>query len=216
VADLFENFRLRPIQPGDLISADDTIGGYAFYKGGGGWRFAADSNVYSTGFNSIPMGGVLLVQPYKGALLAIQGISANLRQVGEVRGWRGAPCSPDHQFPRDLGRGRDDNCLTVDAEKTQAGASDPVSLHVAITNSAGAGRFYKVELLVNPAVLGVPSASPADWSAAGIKNDATREKFFAALTNWAKTLQDASTRAFDYSKPQDAFLDVAPPSSIWP
>jgi hypothetical protein len=104
----------------------------------------------------------------------------------------------------------------VDVEKTQVGTSDPVSLHVAITNSAGAGRFYKVELLVNPAALGVPSASPADWSAAGIKNDATREKFFAALANWAQTLQDASMRAFDNSKPKEAFRDVAPLSSIWP
>jgi hypothetical protein len=56
--------------------------------------------------------------------------------------------------------------------------------------------------------LGVRGTYLADWQADAIQASAEKKAFVERLKKWAVSLQDASSRAVEFSKPADAFAAV--------
>jgi hypothetical protein len=63
-------------------------------------------------------------------------------------------------------------------------------------------------LALNLELLGFTETREQDWSPEAIRTSPQRKGFVEQLQKWAEALQDASARAIDFSKPQDAFAKV--------
>lgn len=217
-ADLFEEGKLRPLKPGDPITATDTIGGYAIYPGDGKWQFLGGEGTQSTllggsmGVGSTMivgsrMGAIAMVQVEGNVPLARQIIQANLTRGGADY-WSGSPCSSDHLVVRNKGRGRDDACMTIDPVEVNGGKAPVVALEIVLTNAAGSGRYHRTSLLLNISMLGIRDTVRADWTPEAMATRPELRSFLDRLTLWAETLQDSSIKAFGYSQPQDAYAGV--------
>jgi hypothetical protein len=64
--------------------------------------------------------------------------------------------------------------------------------------------------VLNPAQLGFPATTVADWSLDAIAADPKKKLAFDKIVAWAKQLQDGVNKAIAFSKPQDAFDGVPP------
>lgn len=142
-------------------------------------------------------------------MFARMGVTANLNQGGASRSWTGTPCSPGHWVTVNKNSGRDDHCMTIDPVSQKFGSKDVTFLYIKITNTAGSGRYYVIDLYLNPGLMGHTDTVVGHWTQAQLEQRPDRKEFAAQLTQWAEKLQDASMKAFDFSKPQDAFKDIA-------
>ncbi len=205
-ADLFQEGKLRPINAGDAISATDTIGGYPIFQDDGRWVFVSGRESTSTGGSaSIKMGTILLDYKQGSYLLARQSITATVDAGGSNNAWTGTPCSPAHLYLRNLGKGMQDNCMTIDPRIINLGATPTVFLMIALTNTGSNGRYYQLYLYVNADLLGVRNTGLGDWTTEELKSKPYKQAAFDRLVKWAEPLQDGSIKAFDYSKPQDVY-----------
>jgi hypothetical protein len=208
-ADLFEDGKLRPIKSGDLIQATDTIGGYPIYQDDGGWKFVSGKESSSTGGQGpIKMGSVLLDYAPNNYLLARQSLFASVDAGSANNSWGGSPCSMDHLVIRNKGRGRQDNCLTIDPKIVTMGTNPTVFLTIVLTNAGSNGRYYQLSLYVNADVLGVRGTGLGDWTKEELEAKPYKKEAMDRLTVWAEQLQDASIKAFDFSKPQDVYAKM--------
>jgi hypothetical protein len=207
-ADLFEsNGSLRKISINDPINATDTIGNFAIFQGDGGWKFEQGSTLSSTGGDrTIPMGTVILNQFISGEMFMRQFITATLGTAGG-RSWSGDPCSPNHLYSKNKGRGREDHCVTIDPTEVQIGTRHVTFLSIKATNSSG-GRFVAQNLMVNPLFLGSGGTGTGEWSVAGQEASPRKRVLMNKLSVWAESYLDASIKAFDYSQPQDSYSDL--------
>lgn len=212
-ADLFQDGKLRDIKKGDLIVATDTIGGYPIYQDDGRWQFARSALSEST--NGIKMGEVSLDYYLGPQLLARQWLNATLT-VGDASNWNGTPCSPDHLVVRNKGKGKQDNCMTIDPRIINVGATPTLFLTIALTNTGSMGRYYRLNLFINAGQLGIKNSGLADWTKEDLKADAKKQEVLDRLTRWAELLQDASIQAFDFSKPQDVYAKIPPLANLLP
>ena len=214
-ADLFQDGKLRDIKKGDLIVATDTIGGYPIYQDDGRWQFVSSKQWQSTGGDTIKMGEVSLHYFQGSELLAWQSLQATLA-AGTISNWHGTPCSPDHLVVRNTGKGKQDNCMTIDPRIINIGATPTLFLTIALTNTGSMGRYYRLNLSVNAGQLGIKNSGVGDWTKEDLKVDAKKQEVLDRLTKWAELLQDASIQAFDFSKPQDVYAKIPPLANLLP
>lgn len=205
-ADLFEDGKLRPIKSGDLIQATDTIGGYPIYQDDGRWKFVSGKE--SSSSSGIKMGSVLLDYAPNNYLLARQSLFASVDAGGSNNSWGGSPCSADHLIIRNKGRGKQDNCLTIDPKIVNLGTTPTVFLTIVLTNAGSNGRYYQLSLYVNADLLGVRNTSVGDWTKEELDSKPYKKLSMDKLTAWAEQIQDASIKAFDFSKPQDVYANI--------
>ena len=207
-SDLFPEGNLRDIKAGDFVLQTDTVGGYPIIQNDGNWEFVS-GNAYlsSGGSDPVKMGYVQLNYYAGGYLLARQNISVNTG-AGNNLSWGGSPCSPGHLFIRNKGRGRQDNCMTIDAQSVTSGTSFTTFLSVVLTNSGGSGRYYRIIFSINADVLGIRGTGVGDWTEDELKAKPYKKEATDRLAAWAEKVQDGSIKAFDFSKPQDVYAEV--------
>jgi len=206
--DLFPEGNLREIKAGDFVQPTDTAGGYPIFQNDGNWKFLNGKAYTSSGAaDSVKMGTVQLDYYASGYLLARQNISVNTGGGGNSS-WSGSPCSPGHLVIRDKGRGKQDNCMTIDAQSVTAGTTSTTFLNIVLTNSGSAGRYYRIILGINADLLGVRGTGTGDWTEEELKSKPYKKEAIDRLTAWAEPIQDGSIRAFDFSKPQDVYTKI--------
>jgi len=214
--DLYINGVLRDIKPGTLLRSDDTLGGYSLYPDDGKWRYFEARMADALGPDPLVLASADWVQVEGTDLFAYMRLTANLNQGGTTRSWSGTPCGPDHLVVINKGRGLEDHCMTIDPVSMNIANQQVTLLNLRATNTAGSGRYYVTELLVNPALMGHPETAVGDWSKEQIQANIGRSEFVERLTHWSHLFLDASIRAFDYSKPKDAFKEVPSMQSLFP
>lgn len=215
-ADLFPEGNLRDIKSGDFIQSIDVVGGYPIFQNDGKWKYSTGRASTSTGgSDTVKMGTVQLEYLSGGYTLARQNISVNTTS-GSNSYWSGTPCSSGHLVIRDKGRGRQDNCMTIDAQSVNTGSTATTFLNIVLTNSGSGGRYYRINLSINPDLLGIRNTGLGDWSEEELKAKPYKKQAIEKLTAWADHIQDASIKAFDYSKPQDVYMQILPIMTLLP
>lgn len=206
-ADLYPDGNLREIKAGDFIQASDTVGGYPIVQNDGNWRFVSGKASTSGGSaDPVKMGYVQLDYAPTGYLLARQNLIVNTSPGSST--WAGTPCAPGHLFIRDKGYGKQDNCMAIDAQTVTVGSTPVTFLNVVLTNSGNSGRYYRVLFSVNADVLGVRNTGVGDWTEDELKAKPYKKEAIARLAAWGAQIQDASIKAFDYSKPTDVYTKL--------
>lgn len=204
----FEDAKLQLPVVGEKAAPDDTIAGYPIYLGAGDWRYMHGAVSTSGGSaDSIPMGVLRLSYTDPQGLVSVQGVAANLRSNNGGY-WTGTPCSANHLVVRSKGKGRTDDCMTIDAIPMTVGFDKVVGLDVRVTESSSSGRYYAMSVSIPVERMGLPGTSLADWTAARIQEDPNKKQLVEKLTTWAEKLQDSAGKLMDYSKPKDAFSQV--------
>lgn len=205
--DIFVEKIVREIAPKSPLVAGTTIGGYAIPSGENRWVYSSSSTVNAGGAGDIVLGKASWLQWEGAELMARLNMTANLNQ-GQSASWSGSPCSPTHLVVVNKGAGQYDNCLTIDAVNHRVGTKEVTMLSLKLTNTASNGRYYFVELMLNPALLGFRQTAAVDWTPELLKVKAERKEFIDRLTVWATGFQEASMKAFGYEKPQDAYAKI--------
>jgi hypothetical protein len=207
--DLFINGKLRQISAGSLISKNDTIGGYPIYQDDGRWIFVNGRESESTGgSSSVKMGSILLDYKEDTYLLARQSITASVDSGGFNSFWTGSPCSNEHLVIRNKGSGSNDNCMTINPFIINIGTKPTLFFNIALTNSGGNGRYYKLTIYVNADLLGLRDTGLGDWTKEEIKLKSHKQDIIDRLSIWAEQLQDGSIKALSYNKPQDVYNKI--------
>lgn len=212
--DFFPNDKLRSLATGTPVAAGDTIGGYPIFMGDKPWFFSAGALHHSSGAAVIPMGNVLLLSVEKDALLALQSVTANLRQDGDIASWTGSPCSAKHLASRNKGAGLEDNCMTLDPTVIKVRDQSLVMLTITVTMGGHSGRLLTSQLGFNAEALGFQGSKADDWTHEAVQQSPQKQALVAKLRQWAELLQDATGKAFSYAKPQDAYSQVPPIQSL--
>lgn len=202
-ADLFPEENLRDIKAGDFIAALDTVGGYPVFQNDGNWKYTSGKAYTSDGgSNTVKMGTVQLEYFRTGYLLARQNIAVNTAS-GFNSYWGGSPCSPNHLVVRDKGRGKQDNCLTIDPLTVTMGTTPVTFLNILLTNAGSSGRYYRINLSINADLLGVRGSGVGDWTLDELKAKPYKKEAIDKLTAWAEQVQDASIKAIAYARYED-------------
>jgi len=206
-ADLLPDGQLRDIKTGDAIQTTATVGGYPIFQNDGNWKFVSGKNSTSSGSDPVKMGSILMDYSFNGYLLARQNIFSNT-SAGSNRSWGGSPCSPDHLVIRNMGKGMQDNCMTIDPVTINLVTTPTTFFKIALTNAGGGGRYYAVSLYLNADLLGFRNTGLGDWTQDQLKVVLARKEVIDKLTAWSEQIQDGSIKAFDYSKPQDVYNKI--------
>jgi hypothetical protein len=229
-ADLFDNAQPRPYKLADPLEPDATLGGYPLWKGEGKWRiFKIERHDSTGGSTSVPIGDLGLFQTEGKKLVSIMVVSGTLSQ-SNIR-WLGEPCKRDNMlYKANIGRSMwEDNCVTINHITNYAnnpGGKDaelyallvnngveppPTVLRVEFTRNGTNGNFYKIQLVVNPEVMGFaretePNWGRSPWNKIFSYNDPAKKQFIDALSAWA--LQFARRMDDGLDKKQDAFAVI--------
>ena len=215
-AELFPDGKLKPLAYKDKISMSDTIGGYPLYVKDDHWIFESGKSSSSTGSTEpIPMGGIKMIYRLGSTTVALQNVWMNLAS-GVNRAWSGSPCSPDHLVIRNKPVAREDHCLTIDPVMINIGDTPTLFLSLKITHSASGGRYYFIDLGINPSVLGVMHTGVGDWSSDVVKANKYQSDLLDKITSFGVRLLDASAVLINYSKPSDAFNNMPTIKSLVP
>lgn len=211
-ADLFKDGKPLSLEKGSEIAASTTINGYSMYQDAGTWKLLSmSSNMTDTqgDAESIKHGQVsmLQVEP-SGAVTGVMTVLVNLSSTGQNQYMSGSPCAGSHLVSLNKGAGLYDNCLTINAKSFQPSQSESTYFEIHITQSRSGGRIYILNLRLMANALGQRGTYAADWQADAIKASPEKTAFVERLKNWAASLQDASNRAVEFSKPADAFAAV--------
>jgi hypothetical protein len=210
--DFFKDREPLPFEKGALMERWSTIGGYSIYTGGELWRIldVESHNGRAIGdADSISRGTVTLVHlDSSGQFQAVMWVTTNLTYTGKDQFVTGSPCSGDHIVAINKGRGREDNCMTIDAASVPDGQKNITVFDIRVINFKSSGRSYVMMMRISDNALNFSNTTPADWSASGQEASPERKAFIARMRTWAESLQDASIKAIDFSKPQDAFDNV--------
>lgn len=211
-AELFPDSKPVEFVKDSQLDSVSTVGGYPIYRGDGGWRISGlnvnTPNAFG-GATEIPIGMVKLVQlEPNGDWFANQQVAVNLKITGTNQFTTGSPCGGTHLIAINKARGRDDNCITVDASSFQSGNKSTTFFSLLSTQTRSAGRRYIVSLQLNADLLGFRETSPADWTAEIVNNEPSRKIFIERLKKWAEMLQDATARTAEYDAPKDVFASI--------
>lgn len=215
--DLFNEGKLRSISSGTVILKNDTIGGYPIFQDDGRWTFVSGKESESSGSsNPIKMGTILLDFKEGSYLLARQSITATVQGGGSNSFWTGSPCSPEHLIIRNKGSGNRDFCMTIDPTIVNVGAKPVLFFLIALTNTGGNGRYYKLSLYINADVLGIRDTGLGDWTKEELKAKPFKQEALNRLNAWAEFIQDGSIKALDFSKPQNVYDSIPSLMSLLP
>lgn len=208
-AEFFKDRTPLPFEKGALMERWSTIGGYSIYTGGEQWRIldVQSHNGRASGdADSISRGTVTLVHmDSNGLFQAAMWVTTNLTYTGKDQFVTGSPCAGEHIVAINKGRGREDNCMTIDTVGVPDGQKDITLFDIRIVNFKSSGRSYVLMIRIADNALNFSNTTPADWSASGQEASPERKALVARMRSWAESLQDASIKALDFSKPQDAF-----------
>lgn len=211
-ADLFKDGKPVPMKKGSEIAASTTISGYPMYLDSGAWRLVKiETSMPDTlgAADSLSHGEVTMLQvDATSTPVASMAVLVNLTSTGDNLYMGGSPCAGAHIVSVNKGAGLYDNCLTIDANASDPSKSEGTNFAIRITQSRSGGRLYILDLRVLASVLGVRGTYLADWQADAIQASAEKKAFVERLKKWAVSLQDASSRAVEFSKPADAFAAV--------
>ncbi|WP_147321229.1 SHOCT domain-containing protein [Rhodoferax lacus] len=212
--ELFDDGKKPTLTQGQSILSDDTIGGYPIYVGGEIWRFEDATLSGSTGSaDSIPLGLFRMRLSGNGSLTAYQGVQANLRSNSSSH-WSGSPCSGGHLYMRNKARGKNDNCLTIDAVSTQIGSQYRTLINVHVTETGSSGKYYSAIVSFDAESFGFPGSTVIEWNKNGLQDDKKRATAFSKITAWAEKYQDAAETLMDYNYSKDAFANVPTISAL--
>jgi hypothetical protein len=201
--------KLRQIAMNDPIVATDTVGGFAIYQGDKEWKFEQGKSTLSTGgsqTNNVPVATVVINRFVNGEMFQRLVVNSTIGSTGGS-GWSGSPCSVDHLVIRNKLRGREDHCMTIDPQSVVLGTQGVTFLSVRVTHSAG-GRYHAQNLMINPNFLGSRGTGVGDWTEGALSVTPNRKALLDRLTAWAEKYFDASSKAFDYAQPQDAYTSL--------
>jgi hypothetical protein len=219
-ADLFKGGKPEPFEKGAPLEPSSTFGGYPIYQGDGGWRISDVRSTMSDArgeADAVNMGTLVVTQNEpNNAWFASMAVTINLSSGGLNAYWTGSPCGGNHLVAVNKGKGKNDNCLTVDVSSFQQGTRFVSYFKLLITQGESAGRRYVTQLSLNAELLGFRETAPGDWSVEAVQKAPNRKAFTDRLQQWAESLQDASERALAFSKPQDAFVQVPSYRSLMP
>ncbi len=196
---------------GSLVAPGTTLGGYPFYQGSQGWRFAS-SEVESTNNFGVSYGTVNLLDPEGGAFFAQMVVTANLNQSVDEFYLSSDDCAGSHLVRvvrlSPLGDGTTGDCMTINPYVATVGNKQITTLDVRITSSRNASRYYATRVVLDPAVLGLGGTQPVDWSRGELARHPVRSAFLDRLSAWGAEMQVAVQAAIGYDKPKDAFKKV--------
>ena len=210
-AEFFPNGALRKIEYREVIESDPLIGGYPIYTGQEKWQFEKGNAYTSTGgTRSIKMGGIQLAQFEGSNLFAAQYINATT-ESGTNTYWTGDPCKPPHLVIRKGAlTNREDHCMTIDPVSTSIGNKPLMLMNIVITQSGSQGRYYKMELGLNLALLGFLDTGTGDWTAMAVSSDPRKAQFIDALTKYAEVLFNATNDLMSFSRPTTNVFEKIP------
>ncbi|MBP6504240.1 MAG: hypothetical protein KA316_15925 [Rhodoferax sp.] len=211
---LFDGTSARKIAAGTPLDAESTVGGYPIYRGDHAWQLTS-THASQPNTMGVIYGAVGLVQ-FIGDLYAAEMVTtANLNQSGHAFYLTSNNCGGEHLVKNDqsrAGRGDSawDNCLTIDPFVAKINGKDVTMLRFRVTQTQEGNRYYGIDLLLNPAVLGFASTHVSDWTVASMTGDPNRRQFMVEVAAWGKQLQSAALAAIAWGKPADAFRNVPP------
>jgi hypothetical protein len=206
--ELFEGEKEPVLIAGQYINSDSTIGGYQIYQGGQRWTYHSGTLSWSGGrADSIPLGELMMSTWAPDGMIAVQSLDANLR-INNGAYWSGEPCSGTHLARRNLNRGRDDNCMVVDALEVPIANQPKTFLRMRTVQSASSGRYYAASLMINADYLGADNVPSSEWTAETVQTDPKKASAFKKFYTWAERYQDAAAQQMDFRKPADTFVAV--------
>lgn len=208
--DLFEDGKPINFTRGYPFEVGTTVGGYPIYKGDGRWVLweVTDRTVSAANATSqTRLGQVRLDQvEANGEWVATQFVIATTKPLERGSYVLGEPCGGAHMLAVNRARGRDDNCLTIDAKSYPYRGNPTTLFDVLITQTRSGDRRYLMELQINADVLGFRDTAPANWNATeALQASPDRKALVERLKKWASQLQIATETILDYSKPQNVF-----------
>jgi hypothetical protein len=208
-ADLFDNGKPANFSQRDLVTPSTTIGGYPIYKGADQWIYISGEVHDSRGqADPIPLGTVTMIHVEEKRLIAAQSITANLSNNTNAAYWGGAPCAGAHLHTSNRSVGRNDNCLTIDPVAVDIGGVINTFINIKIVSSAGSGRLYNVDFMINAAFLGFEKTTISDWTQAAVFSSPVKSQLLNRLGVWSEKYLDATKNVLDYSKSAGVFENV--------
>lgn len=209
--ELFPNNKADQITPNNMLPSGSTMGGYAIYEGDESWRLMQLSTQETGTLGdavAVTLGSAWLNQYSQlGSWAASMYVTTNLTGAGLNQFMTGNPCSGSHLIRVEKSLRQDDNCLTVDAQRSN-GTPQSTMLLLRISHAKSAGRIYHIALFISLEQLGFLGTSLSDWTPAAVQANPERAAFVQRLQKWGESLQAASERALDFKKPQDAFAGI--------
>lgn len=212
-SDLFTDGKPADYVKDSALDPNSTAGGYAIYKGDGGWKVGSVTSTLSGTLGNAEASNLGTVSIYQsepnGDWFASLRFTVALSNISGNTYILGSPCSGTHIVAINKSEGRNDNCLTIDAVSFQSGTKNTTLFEVLITQTRTGGRRYVSALRLNAELLGFRETAPNDWNLEDtLRASPSRKVFIEKLKQWAALLQDASDKALDFSKPQNAFENV--------
>lgn len=210
--DWFDGIKPREVAADTPYPANSTIGGYAVYQGDGHWRVLSNKVGKPNSFG-VSYGTLALLRYDEDTFAAEMATTVNLNQSAQDFFLTTSFCAGPHLVKVELisilgNQGTGENCLTIDPYVGTVGNKRITTLATVITNTQSAARFYQIEILLNPAVLGFPDTVASDWTTSALAANPERKQLLDRMTAWAKHLQGAVKDAIAFRKPADAFNAV--------
>jgi hypothetical protein len=227
--ELFPNEIPRQFALADKLEPDSTMGGYPIWAGEGKWRIGdLERTDSSGGAESVPLGAARFFQTEEKSLVAVMEVRSNLRSGNGY--WLGEPCKRDDMlFKLQLGRGKEDNCLTINhitrylsnpggkaAEayalfKEQGVEIPPTVIAITVTRNATNLRRLIYTLWINPELAGFARESEPEWGRSPWNrtmsfNDPAKKQYIDQLIVWGQNFQKSVDVAL--SMKQDAFQEI--------
>jgi hypothetical protein len=208
--ELFPNGNPGKMAQYSELPKGSTVGGYPLYTGGRTWYVLtqrADNNNMDLRILS-----AAVISPQDGDFFTEMHVTTSMGAASTDGYFSADLCSPSnpHLFVLNKASGRNDNCLTINPRMVKMQSGEITLLIVKVRNSQSSWRLYDLTLVLNPAQLGFPATTVADWSLDAIAADPKKKLAFDKIVAWAKQLQDGVNKAIAFSKPQDAFDGVPP------
>lgn len=211
--DLFQDREPVNLAKGAAFVNGTTIGGYPIFTGGEKWRLinaiSRDSNTLRDA-TSVTFGTVVLEQrEANGDWFGNLALATDIAGTGGGKFMAGNPCAGNHMVTVNKGKGYEDNCLTIDANYSQAGTRMVTYFETNITQTRIGGRVYAMKLQLSAELLGFRETSVTDWNNLDLlESSPSRKAFIQKFQTWAELLQNATDKAVDYSKPSTAFDNI--------
>lgn len=210
--EFFQDGKPVPFEKGALVERGSTAGGYIVYTGGDEWRVLSVTTKVAGAINNadeINRGTVVLEHMDSNSQKqAEMSLTTNLSFASVEQYVTGSPCSGTHIVMVNKGRGREDNCLTIDARNIQARPRDLTVFDIRIVNFKSGGRAYVMMLHILADALKFQDTTASDWTTASLDTSPERKALIGRMRTWAESLQDAANKASDFSKPQDVFDNI--------
>jgi hypothetical protein len=208
-ADVFDGKNIGAFKRSDVVNGAVTIGRYPIYAGENQWKIETISvSEGSASGNATPItSGTVIFNHFEpnGDWFASMKVTANLNTGGANQYFTGSPCSGNHLFVVNKGRGKNDDCLVADVGSSTQGTKSTTYFDINVYESKSSGRLYVLGIRLSAELLGFRETSVTDWSRLALEDSPYRSAFVTRLQAWAEKLQSSANNALDFTPPVDAF-----------